>query len=460
MGKTDTIFGLWWVLGKEKEPAQGEVSITEDFIVLTVTLFRSLSTLEILRDHVNSDIEIPPVIHGRNGANETISLLGCVRKSKTWNSGAIIYEVCATAMVKGLELQSIGEICLKSCSFNLRYLEDWFGDTGIETKKLDDGQIAWTLPEPSFLRYSICEGVTMRIVRMPLSSATRTTYEFFPSAKVNLIFDQPKSLQEMFIWVQNIGRLFSFLMGDDVSPVEFAVTIEDPWAISTHPHGGQVIRPGKINPPHESDADHALRRFSTYDQVAGQLETILQRWHDLSECLKAVVDLFAAVVFGKELPVEVEFLFLAQAVEVYHTKSPRFDSNQLSRDEHASRVDKAVSATPDDVREWAKAVLQKANYKPLKDKLREVIQSWGAPTLRLYPDIEKAVDRISYNRNHLTHYSGSGPRLFSDQEMYFANQSLKALLWTIFLLELGLSGPPIESVFKNLVFRNVPLSQR
>jgi len=178
---------------------------------------------------------------------------------------------------------------------------------------------------------------------------------------------------------------------------------------------------------------------ASYSSVRDQLGTMLQRWHTVSERLDAVVGLFTSVVFHHALYSTAEFLFLVQALEVYHARSGHFESYQLPPEEHKKKVEEVLKTVPAEHAEWVRLKIISANYKYLSERLLAVFQANESLAKGLFNNLEETSEKIAYTRNHYTHYtSGTGHEKFIDEDaMAQLNFSLEHFLWALLLKEIG-----------------------
>jgi hypothetical protein len=175
---------------------------------------------------------------------------------------------------------------------------------------------------------------------------------------------------------------------------------------------------------------------------------IIKKWRAVFATLEPVVDLFSTVAFHGALQCEAQFLFLVQAIEVYHARS--CESTAIPPKEHRARVKSVVEATPIELREWVESKLRSANFKYLDERFSEILCKHMTEVDRLFKNTAELPERIRYTRNYLTHYTGSpdSPNYISQTEMVEVNWGLRALLWACLLKEIGVSGNSIERLIR------------
>jgi hypothetical protein len=122
------------------------------------------------------------------------------------------------------------------------------------------------------------------------------------------------------------------------------------------------------------------------------------------------------VAFHRSLHTEAQFLFLVQALEVYHACCPAFDSTN----------------------------------KYLDERLTEIFLHHSTESAEILGSDRSLPEKIRYTRNHLTHHTGdeTSPKLLKGNELLQINWNLRTFVWVCLLKEIGLSGPPINRLIR------------
>jgi hypothetical protein len=341
----------------------------------------------------------------------------------------------------------------------LEHFHRWLGAKCLEAIQAQDGKRTWSIPVHNDLVYPITTGVNLHITQSTRTSDSWDEHKFTPDCQLWLIFDNPRSLEEITgQWVPWITRFFSLLIGTSVKCQEITFSALDRFssdnsmdaALAWFASIGTVLGRYSTSRRVRISNPYSHNMMAPFSSVQNQLEDMLQRWHQVSERLEPVVDLFAAIVFHHSLYANAEFLFLIQALEVYHARSPQFESNQLPSDEHRRRVQAVVSAAPQELQEWLQRKIQSSNYKHLGERILEVFRAHETEAARLFDDIEGMAGRIAYTRNYLTHYNNdqNSPRFLDQNEVARVNFALEHFLWIILLREIGVQGAPIEQALR------------
>jgi hypothetical protein len=446
------IEGRWWIHGPG-EPAQfGILSRDHDGgLSLTVKIPQSLSADAVALQFSDTRTEdsVPSVIVGRDANDKPVTLFGC-RALRGWSSGMRRYNVHVLAAVQGLELESWSQQCIRAVNLDIDLLHKWLGAKILEATKAADGRPVYQTPPVEEILVDVSPGVQLRIVRFITYSSALDEYNFQPAHQFWLHFDTAQSIGQISDWwVPWVTRLLSLLVGNPVRCSKTELFIQDPYAADAEgfPNPGTVIRRGKDDAPNAKNV-HTFEMLAPYPSIANDFEAVVRNWFRMASELEPVIDLFSTVAFHSHLHSDAEFLFLVQAVEVYHARV--FGSKALSKEEHVRRVEAVVSGAPAEVRDWARQKLQGANYKYLDERLTEVFERHKDEADKLFANIAELPERIRYTRNHLTHYTGdtTSPKYLKPAEMVEVAWYLRIFIWICLLKEIGISGNAIERLIK------------
>lgn len=367
--------------------------------------------------------------------------------------GLETYEIGAMAVLKGMELSSWTHRAIQAVSIEAKVVHRWLNQTVVENVRSPDGREGWTVPELHDEVWDVCPGVRFRIDRQLNPSSSIDHFEVLPHHRLWLHFVEPQSLQEICDkWIPWTTRLLSLLVGAKASYEEIECFSNDPFitGISGMLESGVLIRGGSTGRK-SKPLPHVTEMFAPFATICDRFGDVLKRWHEVSDRFEPLVDLFSVVEFHHSLHSEAQFLFLVQALEVYHVRSPHFESKVLPTKEHGRRVATVLNIAPDELKEWLQSKIQSGNYKPLNQKLEEIFNLHAEESRQLLgDDFANLAEQIRYTRNHLTHYNGdpSDSRFLDETAMFRVNLSLRALIWIYLLMELGISGAPVRKIIQ------------
>lgn len=384
------------------------------------------------------DTSVPQIIVGRNAHNRPVTLFGCSALPAI-SAGLRTYDIQAIAGVEGLQFEAWSEKGVYAASLDIEMLHSWLGDKVLKQSTLKGGEVVWSQTSEEDLVVDVIPEIQVRIVRFVAIAQEWSEYRFSGKPRVWLHFKLPQSLRDISDrWIPFVVRFFSLLVGVGLRYNTAEVYKDDPYApnFAGFPVEGTLIR---SRPARQTKREIATPfMLAPYPRVAAQFSEIIQKWAEVESKLGPVVDLFATVALrDPRLHTEAEFLFLVQALEVYHARM--FDSKALPTKEHRRRVDAIVDAAPEELRDWTRRRLRFGNHKYLDERITEIFQRHEDESRQLFDDIEQLPEKIRYTRNHLTHYGGDidSPRYLKAPAMAQLNFYLRGFLWICLLKEIG-----------------------
>ena len=448
MNDTITVEGSWRIYGPKKWSFRGVLSEGENGLILNADEPSSLTIADLLGRKMSENF--PPVSHiiyGSDGLDRSITLFGCFARQEFSNS-VIHHKITPLAGITGFKVKSWQEPFVHRARLQLEHLHRWFAHPVLDHVQTSDGRQALALPETTNLEFPICDGITIRFALRTKNSQSPDEYMFSPHSDVYLTFEQPMSLEAITEkWVPWVTRFFSLLIGTSIKclSIEVLPDKEPPKDAILPEHWGRVLGRSGRQRTHMSDPI-ALDMLVPFAHIKDKLGALLKRWHEITDRLGPVVDLFSTVVLNHSLYPQARFLFLTQALEGYHTWSRHFDSKQIPREKHRKRVDRVVAGAPKHLQKWARRRLEAGNYKFLNQRLLEVFQANKTEAVALFGQIRKTADRINFTRNYFTHYTSDRnlPRFLGLEDMIRVNYATELFLWILLLKEMSLGGRPIQ----------------
>lgn len=446
------IRGRWWIDGSEKPPRPGVLDLGSGSLALSIWTPENESVDNTMLAFVREQSqEVPQVIAGVDEDNRSVTLFGCFLAGHGRSGGLRHWEIDSLAAIKGLKIDSWNQSIVRAVSIKPSFLNRWFGRKLLVPVESTKATHAFTTEAPMDLEFLLEDGIRIRFVDHVLPSFSLDEHRFAHGSRVWFQFRNPRSLAEITDrWVPWIIRLMGLLVGVPVTADEVEVFTTDPYEPNADiiDSEGLLIRRGGTKRKTKGDNDpHSASMVAPFNSVRNQLDKIVVEWNRVSTSLEPVIALFGAVALYHTLYLEARFLFLVQALEIYHACSGRFISTELPSEEHKKILAQAKSCLPPDLWKWAKGKLS-FNARPLAQRLFDVVKAHEKESVRLLGDLDRAVSRISYTRNHLTHHHDemNSDRLIPDAELGGTSSSLEALLWIILLREIGLDGSHVERV--------------
>ena len=445
--------GRWWIHGHERSPLPGSLSVEAGSIKLSAWESHNITFEEMLNQvATSSPATVSSVIHGVDHNLRPATLFGCGIDNHTISGGIKSWDIGALAAVLGLKIDSWDQPTFRAVKLEIKYLSRWYGQNIVKRGMTEDRAAQLTLAKAMDLEFFVRSGVRIRFVQHTQWATSADDYKIAPQSSVWFQFDNAESLSDITEeWLPWIISLLGLLMGVATEATSVELFPEDPYEPRIAPlqDGKLFIRKGAGRGTRGRSAPEAHEMVAGFEQVRGQLASLVTEWNRLFVNQRAVIDLFASVAFHHSLYGEARFLFLVQALEIYHSRSPLFTSTELTRDQQLNNLQEAEKALPEEIWNWAKGKLR-MNYRSLRAKLSDIFEKHSVESEQLFGDTNLAALRIAHTRHYLTHHSDEGKpgRLLADHELHTSTWGLEAMLWVILLKEIGLHGPPVTEVVR------------
>lgn len=396
------------------------------------------------------------MIHGQDANGKPITLFGCHVGTRGWSTAQIRFEINAISGIRGLALTAWDDPAIRVLSLKIEHLPRWCGWGVYEMGPWEKGRpVTFSVDAPKDVICPVSPGVELRIERSASIHQSQDGLKIDALGHIHFRFDRPRSLQELREkWIPWASQLMSLLFGTTVLILEVEVSSRDcftPVENVTECIGTDAVFLENVRKPSNvriSDPN-VYTMVAPYPEIEANFPAIVAAWEQRREQISPVVSLFAAVALHHSLYDKAQFLFLVQALEIYHSSSGRFVSTELPKEERDSRLSRAMDALPVDLHDWARGKLF-LNSKSLLKKLLDVFHAHAAEASALLGDLAQAADRIAYTRNNHTHHmeSVNEKRLLSVGESSRVTWALEALLWIILLREIGIDGKPVERLVR------------
>lgn len=449
-----TIEGRWFIHGEEKPPVIGTLEVAENSLALTTRTLRDVSLVDAIKKTISGEQRTTAeVIHGLDEHGTPVTLFGCLDAGASFATNFEKREFSALAGISGLKVQSWYDERFSSATFGFDHLHRWFGLVPTQPLKFESAQPGFTLPPQIEFVHLLPDGTHITLLAYSTWRSNAEEQVISTGAQVSLRFGKATSIHEIAgYWSAWLFRLFGLLIGSKVTIT--SIRVFDPKGkapSSQRADNGLLLGLGlrSAQKPQGRSRDTHHNMTASFPSIKDRLGHILNEWDRLTHEQPAVLELFAITCLDFSLHREAAFLFLVQAFEIYHSASPRFTSNELSKLELQERLRTIAEKLPSDIVPWASRKL-KNNAKPLATKLAEIFEAHPSETERLLAKWPNAARRIAKTRNNLTHGAenggaGDAPR-FQPKELSRVSLAMVALLKVVLLRELGLGGGPVDSV--------------
>jgi hypothetical protein len=164
------------------------------------------------------------------------------------------------------------------------------------------------------------------------------------------------------------------------------------------------------SPPYATRELLPQEMLAPYAEIYDRVSEIFVRWFAMEQQVRDCLNLYFATIFGRQLYSHQTFLFLAQAVEVYHRLNMNFVNQVQSKAEFKRHKNRILESVPDE-RDWLYEKLAHANEKTLAQRLEELLGSHSDEVSEFIPDPQEFAEVVKNIRNHFTHYSTGKKRI-------------------------------------------------
>jgi hypothetical protein len=383
-------------------------------------------------------------IHGDIGV--PVSLVDCFDLNSSWSSPGITTKVILVNFIlQGLLVTSDDHTLFKSMWAHLPALETWLGLTGLEVKhiedKFSDFNITYRQPPDITLEIHPSLKISIRIgpsvlpsggypgAKIEFEERTWLSINATPSLPYRRLLDLILCIQEFFSFAsldyfeaEGWGaRGISESDNDD----RYIAEIFFPTAYSRR----------KERPP----APHMF--LIRYGDVADTLAKILGKWLEYGEKLRPIRSLYFSALYGKETYVDLDFLGLTQAVEVFHRRfrsGTYLHPETYERSVYPTLKDVALPQFPNESRHAIGEKLRFLNEYSLSQRLRSLVAEHSDVISVFIPEIEHVIRDIVNARNYRTHFSeGDRSKEFSAPKLAYYADTLRLILELSLLAEAG-----------------------
>jgi hypothetical protein len=174
---------------------------------------------------------------------------------------------------------------------------------------------------------------------------------------------------------------------------------------------------------------------------------VITKWFEYHEQLDSVLNLYFAVLFNPSLYINHRFLFLAQALEVYHNTNPEFVGYVQPKADFRARRDRIILAALPEEKEWLEGKLHYANQKTLAQRLAEILARNKTEAEQFISDFQRFADSVKNTRNYHTHFDEElkekGKVTDDMAALVRLVSQIETLLGVCILKDLGITGAPI-----------------
>ena len=452
--------GDWWLPHNEEKKVAGKLTFSNQDGVC-------LNLLGLLEEKKSDDLSKSyPIILGVTTDCKMITLCNC-RKRGDSISGRVksdepekswwVYTTAkysATLILIGAHFTHPNEVQFHKVRVQYTYLPDWVRRDGFKEKerasRRDTYELTYQHPPPveavtpkgtisvqydfhpnnnDSLRGRVLRQSTWMQVELPdvLTLEEWQRQYIYPLQNFIILATRiPNSVTEMFVYSNQKTDTVTDAVGvrKKIIPIPIQVIFK------------QYL--------HESREDKLLtpdKMIFTLQDIETNFGDIIGTWLKISDVddLGDVCNLFFSAFYSQHLYQELEFLNNVFAAELYHRR--RMRNEVLPANEHKSRINSILSATPEEYTEWLQAKLNFSNEPSFEERVNDVVDLAKEVVLPLVSNKDYFVKKVKHTRHyHVHNVPDLKKKAAHGEELYWITDTLSYLVQTCLLLELGLSS--------------------
>lgn len=420
--------GDWWLPSSPDTPLPGTLTFGEDDIRLTV----HRGPLSSQEESWPPTLVVHPVVHGRTRDQTDVSLFEVrgVQYPAPGGGGAAVYSIAF-----GIEGQVAHADLLESFVVEYDYLQLWvnppiLGDPiGFDTSTVDMRPVV-------LAEASLPDALVSLFTRMSGTRGSRevhveqvTRFEIRPTAPLTIA-------EALNTHVRVLSDLLSLCLDRRVrvEGISAVVPGAGPWPGTVFYRGADP--PSHAEPSFAAVVGMAAPTLLWAENCPVDLSQVLLRWYQMHAQLSPVLVPLLAPHYASFMYAEHELGSTVNAAEALH--KTRWNSRQLSPKDHASRVEAMIDAATrvqidPSIVSWARRVLQSANYKPLRERVQDLLDGSGEVGQAVAAAESDFARNVVELRTGFAHGDGDVSRLTHPQRFWHE----RVLRWVIRCILIG-----------------------
>lgn len=453
--KPFTYSGVWWLPEKEAHKVAGEAIFMGD----KSAKLHLQGTFD--HDFQPGEISLPryPIILGRTDADESITLFSCLETLLGPEQQECLVEVTFV----GTHFPDPEQILFNKLDIYYRYLPQWAGIFPYRghQKPFDE------------VRAETAQGIT--IVQSVMSTWNELTKDGglineADLAEVIRIRCEVAEALPLEKWaVQFIGPLQNLISLATQRPNALVKIIgyvqhddTDQSSSGTREIPVQIAYCPSIIPIPTSDPTFPQTILFSLQEASTDFSSVIDRWLRTSDELASAYQLFFGVQYSK-LQIDLEFLLIAQATEVY--QDHRFDKTAMPEEKFQEMMRIILAACPEEQSLWLEDTLQYKNNATFRQQLKDLITQTNDMLQFLLGRNRKKrddfADVVFDTRNYLTHHTKElASKAASGVDLYYISLCLTLALRVCLLKESGFTTQQISTMIrKHEDFRRISFLQ-
>lgn len=393
------------------------------------------------------------IVHGKTTEGEItlIDLWHRYTRSGEQNVNIGIYE--PILIIVGHHFETIEEINFKNVIYRTFNLFQWFNNSGIKFDHTDNGDqysiIYNKIKNIDFKLHDKCIGKI--IFDSPVDSHREyNKKELYEQAYIKLEYEEKTHFEEILNDSKTITDFITLATLEQSYPM--AITfIDDDFQTDSRYHTPKFIKCFYQNSNYSSK--HKLRysheHLIKFEKIQDTFPSIIKNWYEMHSYFEPVFILMLRFFLSKYNFSVDKFVDNIRAIESYHRI--KFDNCRISQEDYKKLVDGIMDSVKlnDEDTIWLTNKL-KGNEPSLNKRLKELIRSNKNSYLEKYiPQVKSFCLNVVNSRNYYTHYDESlKEKALKNKELYKVTQTLRGILYTCILTDLGMENSQFEKGLK------------
>lgn len=430
--------GEWWVPGENVEPRPGILHFkTEGFRLRTYgAIVRPAAPPESIFERVTDAVVWGTVYEG----HKPVTLLG-VSGYRPWSSEGLHVWHVGIALVGGhFDAQAAFDLV----AVRTEHLDEWAGGLGVASTTAvgADGRVkaAEAKVERVVLDSAVVSDVgIVEVEGQPRGWSNEREFTVALKAQFRVHATPAVTLDEALAEAAKLRDLVRLSVGGPCAIEELEVRSAQ-VGDDGRPVWAKVLRrsPALMVPrPKTIDGYSMLVRRSA---LPGGFETGLRTWREIRERYRRAWVLLTTGDEARLRDPSGEFIAFSRAVESLHATD--FGGSPAAVTERDERLERALSALPDDLVDWARPLLEASTPPYQRHRVMEVVAELGDVGVWLAGgDPEHYAAWVVGTRNFLVHPTGNAGKrvLHLDEDQFWFSMSLQWLGVAYILNRLGVT---------------------
>ena len=419
-----TIHGRFWFPDNPEKIYEGYISlVTGQYAILNLHTYETNGLIELGSESHKPLFRNRKIIHGVNDHGDDLTLYRCyANTSGTLLMAKVQYE-CQT-LFEGVK-QAYDELSFNGIDMHFDFQETWVAKTAFTTyhetrnDKKDLAKVTIPFCEKKSIDLNISKYAASEIYCGYSSSRSYDSLTFKHRSSINISFESAKSVEDIFNLVRQWEWILSLLTRKTVRIKTLDLKLDNHHYLGSD----EVLKPIKFwkrreinNLQKKEPNQHDL--YCTFSDIESEFTQIFNNWLDIQSSWEAVLHRFFATTQPRDIWVNEEFLFLAQAIESIH----RIRTGAAGTVDFNKAAKEVYLAAPTD----------------LKSEIghRQTFQK-----------------QLHLSRNYYTHYGSPNPQecehILEGTNLADLNEKLRWIIESAIMIEIGIPDNIISKIWSH-----------